>query len=74
MDLLVRTRDPDDERQVRIRLTDKGRALKQPASEIPACVGAALDMAPEQLSELMQTMKQVQERLAAGLAGARTDK
>ncbi|MBU1378315.1 MAG: MarR family transcriptional regulator [Alphaproteobacteria bacterium] len=34
--LVSRTRDPADERVVRIRLTDKGRALKGPACAVPA--------------------------------------
>lgn len=35
---LTRTRDPDDERQVRIRLTDQGRALQDRAAHIPGCI------------------------------------
>jgi MarR family transcriptional regulator, organic hydroperoxide resistance regulator len=33
-----RTRDPVDERQVRVRLTDKGRAMREKAREIPGCI------------------------------------
>lgn len=35
---LTRHRDPADERQVRIRLTDMGRALQSQAQHIPACI------------------------------------
>ncbi len=35
---LTRTRDPGDERQVRVRLTDDGRALQPRAAHIPACI------------------------------------
>jgi DNA-binding MarR family transcriptional regulator len=33
-----RTRDPADERQVRVRLTVKGRAMRERAREIPGCI------------------------------------
>src|SRR5258708_29630936 len=36
-----RSRDPSDERQVRIRLTEKGHALRVPAQKIPSCILAA---------------------------------
>ncbi len=41
-----RTRDPDDERQVRVRLTEKGRAIREKAREIPGCIleASGLDM------------------------------
>ena len=35
---LKRTRDPVDERQVRVRLTDKGRAMREKARDIPDCI------------------------------------
>ena len=36
MDLITRERDARDERVVRLRLTDKGRALEGPACAVPA--------------------------------------
>src|SRR5215203_1006984 len=36
--LIRRTRDPGDERQVKILLTDQGRALKTKAEEVPGNV------------------------------------
>lgn len=41
MGLVTRARDPEDERQVRIRLTQAGRALRASAASIPGCVLAA---------------------------------
>jgi DNA-binding MarR family transcriptional regulator len=38
---LTRKRDPDDERQVRLRLTEKGSALRRQARDVLGCVGAA---------------------------------
>src|SRR5258708_6026527 len=37
-DYVARSRDPSDERQVRIRLTNQGRALHRKAPEIPRCI------------------------------------
>jgi DNA-binding MarR family transcriptional regulator len=35
---LTRTRDPADERQVRVRLTKPGSALREKARDIPRCI------------------------------------
>lgn len=34
---LIRSRDPSDERQVRLTLTDKGHALREQAALVPQC-------------------------------------
>jgi DNA-binding MarR family transcriptional regulator len=41
-----RTRDPDDERHVRVSVTDSGRAIREKAREIPGCIleASGLDM------------------------------
>lgn len=41
MGLITRERDPRDERVVRIRLTEQGRALEQPACAVPAALLAS---------------------------------
>jgi len=38
---LTRRRDPDDERQVRLRLTDKGSGLRKKSGDVSACIRAA---------------------------------
>jgi MarR family transcriptional regulator, organic hydroperoxide resistance regulator len=38
---IKRSRDPEDERQVRVRLTERGRTLRAKAVHIPGCVLAA---------------------------------
>ncbi|WP_394259100.1 MarR family winged helix-turn-helix transcriptional regulator [Xanthobacter autotrophicus] len=45
--LVSRSRDPADERVVRVRLTDQGQALRAQARKIPECILAAtgLDLA-----------------------------
>jgi len=50
--LVTRTRDPDDERQLRIDLTQKGRALRAEALNVPPAVVAKLGMSLGDLEEL----------------------
>jgi DNA-binding MarR family transcriptional regulator len=47
-----RTRDPVDERQVRVRLTDKGRAMREKAREIPDCILEASGLEIDELRRL----------------------
>ncbi len=44
-----RMRDPADERQVRIRLTPQGAALRAQATGFPACVDGATGLPPDKL-------------------------
>ena len=62
---LTRARDPDDERQVRVRLTATGRALKSRARSIPPCVGDALGISKEQLKTLQADILSIRDRLLA---------
>jgi len=64
---LTRTRDDKDERVVRVQLTDRGRALKTEAADIPRCVEAATGLARPDLERLvadMQALRQSLERSA----------
>ncbi len=47
-----RTRDPVDERQVRVRLTDQGRAMQEKAREIPDCILEASGLKIDELRRL----------------------
>ena len=47
-----RSRDPADERQVRIGLTQKGRALRQEAVKIPRCILEASGLKAGELKRL----------------------
>src|SRR6266481_7194986 len=47
-----RTRDPDDERQVRVRLTERGRAIRKKAREIPGCILEASNLEIDELLRL----------------------
>jgi DNA-binding MarR family transcriptional regulator len=50
--LVTRTRDSRDERQLRVDLTEKGRALRQQALNVPPAVVAKLGMSLGDLEEL----------------------
>ena len=60
---LTRARDPDDERQVRVRLTTAGRALKSRARSIPGCVSDALGISGERLRQLQADLLAIRQRL-----------
>ena len=62
---LTRARDPDDERQVRLRLTAAGRALKSRARSIPSCVSDALGLSTGQLKQLQADLLAIRDRLQA---------
>lgn len=60
---LNRTRDPADERQVRIRLTGAGRALKKKAREIPRCILEATGLSLADLRRLQRQISALRENL-----------
>ena len=65
--LVTRTRDPQDERQLRIDLTQQGRALREDALNVPPSVVAKLGMSLGDLMELHQGLTELNE--AARRAG-----
>lgn len=67
--LIERTRDPADERQVRITLTKGGRALKRKANDVPLQVLCASGQTPEVLMELRATLSSVRNGLIQHGAG-----
>lgn len=50
--LITRTRRPEDERSVRISLTEKGHALKEKASDIPGRLATCLPLPDEDAKTL----------------------
>jgi DNA-binding MarR family transcriptional regulator len=60
---VTRARDRDDERQVRVRLTATGRALKSRAGSIPPCVSDALGLSTEQQRQLQADLLAIRDRL-----------
>lgn len=57
--LVQRHRDARDERRVRIRLTDAGRALEPQAKALPDRLAASDGVAPEELRTLLETLDKV---------------
>ena len=60
---LNRTRDPADERQVRIRLTSAGRALQKKAREIPRCILEATGLSLADLRRLQRQISAIRQNL-----------
>lgn len=65
--LVRRQRDDQDERLVRIFLTEEGRALREQALAIPLRVGEALGGDVEAGAAMRQGLQQLRERLDAAL-------
>ena len=62
--LVTRSRDPKDERQVRVGLTPAGRALRTKAAGVPACIFEASGLDLETGTRLKQDLDALRERLA----------
>ena len=61
--LVTRQRDKQDERRVRVKLTNTGIALKQQASHVPACVIAQTQAHLPKLRTLSQDLKTLRAHL-----------
>ena len=61
--LVTRTRNADDERQVTIRLTEGGMALKARAAHIPACVLEKTALSVDDLTRLRDQITALRDQL-----------
>ncbi|WP_266181203.1 MarR family winged helix-turn-helix transcriptional regulator [Dyella humicola] len=61
--LVSRQRRAEDEREVEIRLTPAGLALREPASDIPACMAQRLELSFDQMQRLRDELKQLTQHL-----------
>ena len=61
---VTRSRDPSDERQVRIRLTAQGRALSRKAREVPRCILDATGLSLGDLRRLHRQITALRQNLA----------
>ncbi len=61
--ILIRTRDEQDERQVRITLTPAGRHLKKAAKEIPLQIMCASGQTKEVLISLREQLSEIRDDL-----------
>lgn len=65
--LVARNRDPGDERQVRISLTDAGRSLREQARDIPSAVLCASKSEVAALSRLREELSAIRNDLFRSL-------
>ena len=63
--LVTRSRDLHDERQVRVGLTDIGRALEARAADIPRCIALASGLELDDIVRLRAEISTVTRRLLA---------
>jgi MarR family transcriptional regulator, organic hydroperoxide resistance regulator len=60
---ISRIRDQDDERQVRVRLTKAGLALREKAESVPACIVEATGLNPEGVAKLKEEISKLRDSL-----------
>lgn len=58
-----RSRDPSDERQVRVRLTDKGAGLRKKAKDVPRCILEASGLSPDAARRLRTQITALRDSL-----------
>jgi DNA-binding MarR family transcriptional regulator len=63
-DLVTRTRATHDERQVVVRLTEKGRALRQEGAQVPGCMFDLLGLDMDTLTRIRGDLAMLRARLS----------
>ncbi len=63
--LVIRARGKEDERQVIISLTEKGRALKAKANAIPPALGCSVGMTLDESVDMKQRLEALRQSLIA---------
>ena len=61
--MVARERSPDDERRVIVKLTNKGRKLREEAGEVNRCIAEAVGMSEDEIALLMNRMRELRRRL-----------
>lgn len=61
--LVTRRRNPADERETLIHLTEAGRALQSAAADVPACILAATGLTLSQMQDLRDRIMRVTAQL-----------
>lgn len=64
--LVRRERSAQDERTVRVSLTDAGEELRERAATVPAAIGAAMGLTPRQFDEAKRLLRLLAENVSAG--------
>jgi MarR family transcriptional regulator, organic hydroperoxide resistance regulator len=63
MGLVQRARDPKDERQVRLKLTEKGMALRREAQPVPAQIARAMGRPADDLKAVRKELRKIRNAL-----------
>jgi DNA-binding MarR family transcriptional regulator len=66
--LLRRERSAEDERTVRVSLTDQGRALREQAAGVPSAIGDAMGLAPRQFDEAKRLLRMLIDNVSGDAA------
>lgn len=61
--LVVRQRSANDERNVYIRLTEKGKNLRYKALDIPERIGSCIDLPMEEIIQLQKSLQKLLKQL-----------
>ncbi|QPO12814.1 MarR family transcriptional regulator [Thalassospira sp. A40-3] len=64
--LVSRKRDPEDERSVRVSLTDAGKDLRNKAEEVPPCILDATGLDIETAKRLNRDLRTMRDQMEAG--------
>lgn len=64
--LVSRKRDPEDERSVRVSLTDAGKELRNKAEEVPPCILEATGLDIETAKRLNRDLRTMRDQMEAG--------
>lgn len=64
--LVRRSRDADDERQVRIGLTEAGRALRATLKGVPDAIGCAVGLPDGEVAAVTETVRELGRTLRSG--------
>ncbi|AHH93965.1 MarR family transcriptional regulator [Kutzneria viridogrisea] len=65
--LIRRERRPEDERSVRIALTEQGLALREKARDVPPVIGEAMGLPPEEFDALRAALRKLTSSVTAYL-------
>ncbi len=60
---ITRNRSKEDERNLVVKITDSGKALKEKACEIPAKIGSCVNLSEEKAKLLYETLYQILESI-----------
>ena len=64
--LVSRKRDPEDERSVRVSLTEAGKDLRNKAEEVPPCILEATGLDIETAKRLNRDLRTMRDQMEAG--------